>query len=165
MSKLVTVTKHAITVKLGSERWMTAIKVTALPRFTTEASSLCLWPQPHRFLKVEWSFILSLTVPVPATARVEDWLWRSVPAALPSAWRWYTVRFSLIILLALRHGIYLCSDEASPVSLLISFCLFQPHLAVAPVQQEVALSLKWINALMEVARAGEGMWEACDWWN
>lgn len=32
-----------------------------------------------------------------------------------------------------------------------------PHLAVTPAEQEAALSLKWINALMEVAGLGEGV--------
>lgn len=37
-----------------------------------------------------------------------------------------------------------------------------PHLAVTPAEQEATLSLKWINALMEVAGHGEGVCEACD---
>jgi len=45
---------------------------------------------------------------------------------------------------------------------LTNFCLFLlrylwSHLAVTPAEQGAALSLKWINALMEVAGLGEGV--------
>lgn len=38
------------------------------------------------------------------------------------------------------------------------------HFAAPSADQEAALSLKWINAPVEVAEFVVGVREACDWW-
>lgn len=81
-------------------------------------------------------------------------------------------------------------DNKTPITVLLCSLAFMPVLAKIPLfffffssplllvashlavthragscSLSLSLSLKWINALMEVAGLGEGVWEACDWWN